>query len=112
MLSATGDDFDAAVLSAEIAADDAADTAVLTNDSLATETANSSEPAENGVGARPSRSATMCAVASSVHRSKGNSSGFMGFQESPRMVARNASSASLDDEEDESDGDPWEGDGS
>ena len=48
VLSATGDDFAAAVLSAVIAADDAADTAVLTIDSLATETANSADPGENG----------------------------------------------------------------
>ena len=78
VLSATGDDFDAAVLSAVIAADDAAATAVLTIDSLATETANSADPGEDGVGSRPSR-----AVASSVYRSIASFSGFIGFPESP-----------------------------
>ena len=112
VVSATGDDFNAAVLSAVIAADDVAGTAVLTIDSLATENANSADPGENGVGSRPSRSATMHTVASSVYRSIASSSGFIGFPESPRMVARSASSESLDDEEDESDGDSLGGDGS
>ena len=54
----------------------------------------------------------MRAVASSVYRSIASFSGFIDFPESPRMVARSASSASLDDEEEESDANPLKGDGS